>query len=73
MIIADEDNGPGGANMRVSAKIFKAVVQAVLLFGMETWVMTPCIERSLGRFQHKVTRRIIERHPRRQEDGGLGL
>ena len=30
-----------GANARVSGKVFKVVVQAVLLFGAEIWVLTP--------------------------------
>ena len=30
-----------GAALRVSGLFFKAVVQAVLLFGLETWVVTP--------------------------------
>ena len=36
-----------GADKRVSGKFFKAVVQAVLLFGEETWVLTLRIERAL--------------------------
>ena len=32
-----------GAEQRVSGFFLKAVVQAVLLFGYETWVVTPCI------------------------------
>ena len=28
--------------------LFKVVAQAVLLFGEETWVMTPCIGQALG-------------------------
>ena len=46
------------ANLRVSGMLFKVVVQAVLLFGSETWVMTPCMERALGSFQHRVAQRI---------------
>ena len=30
-----------GANTQLSGIFFKAVVQAVFLFGLETWVMTP--------------------------------
>ena len=40
--------GIDGANPRVSGIFFKAVVQAVLIFGAETWVMTPCMVRTLG-------------------------
>ena len=34
-----------GVDKRVSGTFFKAVVQQVLLFGAETWVLTPRIER----------------------------
>ena len=36
-----------GADKRVLGNFFKAVVQVVLLFGVETWVLTPRIERAL--------------------------
>ena len=39
-----------GADKRVSGNFFKAVVQQVLLFGAETWVLTPRIERELESF-----------------------
>ena len=38
---------------RISGLFLKAVVQAVLLFGSETWVLTTHMERALGRFQHR--------------------
>ena len=47
---------------------FKAVVQAVLLFGAETWVLTPRIERALESFMHGAARRITGRQPRRGWD-----
>ena len=58
-----------GAIPRVSGMFFKAVVQAVLLFGSETWVMTPCMGRTLGGVQHRVARRITGRQPKRQVGG----
>ena len=36
------------ASPRVLGKFFKAVVQAFLVFGSETWVVTPRIGRALG-------------------------
>ena len=48
----------------------KAVVQVVLLFGSETWVLTPHMERALGSFQHKVARWITRMQPRRRGGGG---
>ena len=47
-----------GAYVRVSGNFFKAVVQAVLLFRAETWVLTPRMERALNSFQHGSARRI---------------
>ena len=39
---------------RVSGVFFKAVVQAVMIFGDETWLVTPRIVRALGGFRHRV-------------------
>ena len=44
----------GGADPKVSGNFYKAVVQAVLLFGAEMWILTPRMERALDRFQHRV-------------------
>ena len=46
--------GQEGSDGWTSEKNYKAVVQANLLFVSETWVMTPSIGRTLGRFYHKV-------------------
>ena len=59
-----------GADKRVSGNFFKAVVQAVLLFGADTWVLTPRIERALESFMHGATRRITGKNPRR---GGVTM
>ena len=45
------------------------MTQAVLLFGAETWVLTPRMERALDSFQYRVARQITRRQPRRQGDG----
>ena len=58
-----------GADKRVAGNFFKAVVQAVLLFGEETWVLNPRIERALESFIHGDARRIMGKQPRR---GGMG-
>ena len=44
---------PEGADPKVLGSFYKAVAQAVLLFGAETWVLTPRMERALGSFQHR--------------------
>ena len=37
-----------GTDPRVSGFFFKAVVQSVLLFRAETWLVTPCVGRVMG-------------------------
>ena len=54
-----------GEGARVSGNFFKAVVQAVLLFGAETWVLTPGMERAMDSFQHGAARWLTGRQPRR--------
>ena len=43
-----------GADPKLSGHFYKAVAQAVLLFGAEMWVLTPRMEQSLNSFQHRV-------------------
>ena len=42
-------------------QIYSAVVQSVLLYGSDIWVMTPRIRRLLGGFHHRVARRLTGR------------
>ena len=58
-----------GAMPRISGNFFKAVVQQVLLFGAETWVVTPKMERALSAFLHGAASRITGRQARREKDG----
>ena len=60
--------GREGANPRVPGKYLMTLMQAVLIFGEETWVMTACIVWALGGFQHRVDRQITGRQPRRLLD-----
>ena len=60
---------PEGADQKVSGLFFKAVVQVVLLFGAETWVLTPRMERALRSFQHRVVQWITGRKPRWRGEG----
>ena len=39
---------------QVSEFLFKSVVHPVLLFGVETWVVIPCMGRVLGGLQYQV-------------------
>ena len=67
MVVADIE--PGGGGSEGVGTFLKAVTQAVLLFGAETWVQTPRTERDLDSFQRRVARRLIRRQPRIQGDG----
>ena len=61
--------GREGADARTSVQIYLAVVQLVLIYGSDTWVMTPCIGRVLGRSHYRVARRLKGRQPWRGKDG----
>ena len=43
---------------------YKAIVQAVLLYGCETWVVTPAILQLLASFHNRIARRISGKMPR---------
>ena len=58
----------GGGGASGISIFFKAVVQLVLIFGAETWVVTPRNGRVLGGFQYQVAQRLKGRIPRRQTD-----
>ena len=53
-----------GEDPKFSGLFFKAVVQLVLLFRAEMWVLTPRMERYLSRFQHKVAWQLTWIQPR---------
>ena len=59
-----------GVSPQVSGMFFKAVVQVVILFGSETWVLIPHMGRVVVIFQYRVSRWITEMQPKRREDGG---
>ena len=59
-----------GADPKVSVNFYKAVAQAVLLFGEETWVLTQSMEKALDSFQSRVARRLTGKQPWRRTDGG---
>ena len=58
-----------GADPKVLDHLFKVVFQAMLLFGEDTWVMTPRMERDLISFQHRVAQRLIRRQNMRWVGG----
>ena len=61
--------GREGATLRISRSFFKAVVQQVLLFGAETWVVTPNMEWALSGFLHGAARRLTGRQARIGKNG----
>ena len=58
-----------GGDSRISGTFFKAVVQVVLIFGYETWVLTPHMVRMMRGFQHRVARWLTGKQPRQPSDG----
>ena len=57
------------ADPKVLRAFYTAVTQYVLLFGAETWVLTPHMEKALDSFQSKVARKITGRQPWQRKDG----
>ena len=49
---------------RIFGTFFKAVLQQVLLFEAETWVLTPRMEMALDSFMYRAARRITGRQTR---------
>ena len=58
-----------GANARTASNLFKAFVQAVLLFRSETWVVNPHVGLMLGGFHHRVARKMTYKKHQRQTYG----
>ena len=55
---------------RVCGMFYKATVQAVLLFGSETWALTPTVLRRLEGFHVRAAYRMAAEHrPQRRADG----
>ena len=52
-----------GATPRVSGMFYKAVVQAVLLYGCESWVLTDKVWKVLESFHNRAARRIARKMP----------
>lgn len=53
-----------GASTRAKGMFYKAIVQSVLLYGVESWTVTPAILKALESFHHRVARRITGLTPR---------
>ena len=61
--------GREGEDAQALGMFYIAVVQVVLLYGSETWVMYPRIGKTLGGFHHRVACILKRRKPWRDQDG----
>jgi hypothetical protein len=57
------------ANSKAMASIYKTVIQAVLLYGSESWVLNSDMERKLQSFHRRCARFITGQHIRPNQDG----
>ena len=57
------------ASPEASGVFYKATVQAVLLFGSETWKLSPASLKSLEGFHIRAARRMAGMQPTRDPDG----
>jgi len=53
-----------GVSERTVGLFTKAITQSVLLYGSETWVVTPQMLQPLESFTHRIARRITNKMPR---------
>ena len=58
-----------GADARTLGMFYVAVVQAVLIYRSEMWVMSPRIGKMLGGFYHWVAHRLTGWQAKRRLDG----
>ena len=58
-----------GEDKRMTGRFYVAVVQVVLLFGFEVWVLTPRLEKSLKGFHQRAAWRMAGMGPKHQQDG----
>jgi len=58
-----------GASPKVMGYFYKAIIQAVLLYGSESWTLSDRIIKKFRSFHAQVARYITGRHIRKLEDG----
>ena len=61
--------GRKGADPWTYGNFYKTVIQATLLFGAETYFVSPSIGKILDRFHHRVACRMAVMRPRRDTTG----
>ena len=62
-----------GADRRMVGSFYVAVVQAVLLFESNMWVLTPRLEKSLEGFHHQEVRQMAGMGPKHQKGWYMGV
>ena len=63
--------GREGVDRRTVESFYVAVVQVVLVFDSETWLMIPRLEKVIEGFHHRVVRQMAVMYPKRQRYGTL--
>ena len=58
-----------GVKPRAMGYFYKAIVQTILLYGLETWVLSDFQLKQLRSFHSRVARYLTGRHIRQNEDG----
>ena len=58
-----------GANARVMAKFYVATIQAILLYGSKSWVLTKKNLQKLNSFHLRAVRHMTGEHVRKKQDG----
>jgi Reverse transcriptase (RNA-dependent DNA polymerase) len=58
-----------GTYPKAMASFYKAIVQSVLLYGSESWVLSQEMERKLQSFHHRCARYIAREHIQQDEQG----
>ena len=61
--------GREGSDPWTFSNFYKAVFQANLLFGSETWVVTPRIGRTLSGFHHRMAHSLAVMQPKKNMAG----
>ena len=60
--------GQEGAYYWKSGRLYQKIVQAIFLFEVDTWFVTPCIVTVLGGFNHRVVWSIVQKQPQKHSD-----
>ena len=63
------DSGAGGIKLVGLRTIYNSVVQSLLLYGSETWVLTPHMVQTLGAFHHRVVHPLMGGNQWQRWDG----